>query len=145
MKEPVELTVQECLDLLSGGVIGRIALATPVGPRIIPVNYAVYDGAIVFRTSPYSELATYGPRSDAAFEIDQLDHERQQGWSVVAFGRVEALTPAEIEDLRKIWDPRPWAGGHRNLYLKLTWRDVSGRRIGSDWSRSTMMPVRRVL
>jgi hypothetical protein len=28
--------------------------------------------------------------------------------------------------------------------MKLTWRDVTGRRIGGDWTPSTMMPVRRV-
>src|SRR5688572_3607376 len=55
MKEPVELTVSECLGLLGGGVVGRVALSTRLGPRIVPVNYAMYDGAIIFRTSPYSE------------------------------------------------------------------------------------------
>jgi uncharacterized protein len=145
MKEPLELTVSECLDLLAGGVVGRVALSTRVGPRIVPVNYSVHDGAIVFRTSPYSELGSNGPGSEAAFEIDHLDHERQQGWSVVALGRLEELPPDEIDDLRTRWDPRPWAGGHRNFYLKLVWREISGRRLGNDWSRSSMMPVRRVV
>ncbi len=145
MKDPVELTVNECLDLLDGGVVGRVAFSTRVGPRIVPVNYAMYDGAIVFRTSPYSELGSHGPGSEAAFEVDQLDYERQQGWSVVAVGRLEELPPEEVDDLRKVWEPRPWAGGHRNFYLKLVWREIWGRRIGNDWSRSSMMPVRRVL
>ncbi|HET8960046.1 pyridoxamine 5'-phosphate oxidase family protein [Nocardioides sp.] len=145
MKEPVELTVNECLDLLEGGVVGRIAVATPLGPRIVPVNYAMYDGAVVFRTTPYSEIGTHGPRNEAAFEVDHLDYEHQQGWSVVALGRLEELGPEELDDLRKVWQPRPWAAGHRNLFLKLVWRELSGRRIGSDWSRSSMMPVRRVM
>lgn len=145
MKEPVELTVNECVDLLSGGVIGRIALTTPGGPRILPVNYAVNDGAVVIRTSPYSELATYGPRNQAAFEIDHFDYDRHQGWSVVALGRLEALAPDEVEEVRKAWEPRPWAGGHRNLYLRLPWREVSGRRIGTGWKLSSTMPLRRAL
>jgi uncharacterized protein len=145
MKDLVELTVRECLDLLEGGVVGRVAMSTPLGPRIVPVNYAMYDGAIIFRTSPYSELGSRGPGSEAAFEIDHLDHERQQGWSVVALGRLEALSTEEMEDLRKLWEPRPWAGGMRNLHLKLEWREISGRRLGHDWTRSSMMPVRRVL
>ena len=72
MKEPVELTVSECLGLLGEGVVGRVALSTPIGPRIVPVNYAMYDDAIIFRTSPYSELGSHGSGSQAAFEIDQL-------------------------------------------------------------------------
>ena len=145
MKEPMELTVNECLGLLDGGVVGRVAFSTPLGPRIVPVNYAMYDGAVVFRTTPYSEIGTHGPRNEAAFEVDHLDYEHQQGWSVVALGRLEELGPEEVDDLRKVWQPRPWAAGHRNLFLKLVWRELSGRRIGSVWSRSSMMPVRRVI
>ena len=48
MNEPVELTVDECLELLERGVFGRVGLSTPMGPRIVPVNYAMYDDAIVF-------------------------------------------------------------------------------------------------
>lgn len=145
MLEPVELTQHECLDLLSGGVMGRIAVATPGGPRIVPVNYAVHDTAILVRTSPYSELATYGPRNEAAFEIDHFDYDRHQGWSVVALGRLEVLAPEELEDVRKIWEPRPWAGGHRNLYLRLPWREVSGRRVGGSGVPASMRPVQRAL
>ena len=145
MPEPVELTTSECLDLLSAGVVGRVAVSTPGGPRIVPVNYAMSEGAIIIRTSPYSELATHGPTNLAAFEIDHFDYERHLGWSVVALGRIQTLPAAELADLRKVWEPRPWAGGHRNLYLKLTWREVSGRRIGDEAPLSSTMPVQRVL
>ena len=145
MREPVELTFRECLDLLGAGMVGRLALSTPVGPRIVPVNYALIDDSLLFRTTPYSELATYGSGSEVAFEIDHLDYERQRGWSVVALGRLRPVEPDELDDLRKVWDPRPWAGGMRTFYLELPWRDLSGRRIGNDWTHATMTPVRRVL
>lgn len=146
MNEPVELTVEECLDLLHGGVVGRVGLSTPGGPRIIPVNYAMYDDAIVFRTTPYSELGSYGWNTDLAFEIDQIDHEKHQGWSVLAVGRSEIIDDRlELDDIRRTWDPQPWAGGKRHLYLRLRWRDLTGRRVGEDWTRATMMPVRRAL
>lgn len=135
MREPVEIPVVECLDLLSRGVVGRIALSTPVGPRIVPVNYVLLDEAIVIRTAPYNELGTYGPGSEAAFEVDNLDHDRKQGWSVVAIGRLEALPPDQVQDLRKVWQPRPWAGGSRTFFLGLRWREISGRRIGGDHAR----------
>jgi nitroimidazol reductase NimA-like FMN-containing flavoprotein (pyridoxamine 5'-phosphate oxidase superfamily) len=146
MREPVEMTVEECLDMLASGVVGRVAMATPMGPRIVPVNYAMYEEAIVFRTTPYSELGTYGWNTDLAFEIDHLDYEKHQGWSVVAIGRGELVEdPDEVRDIRAGWDPTPWAGGRRHLYIRLRWRDVSGRWIGDDWDRSTMTPVRRAL
>jgi uncharacterized protein len=146
MNEPVELTVEECLELLAGGVVGRVAMSTPVGPRIVPVNYAMHGDAIVFRTTPYSQLGTYGWNTELAFEIDNIDYGTHSGWSVVAIGRAEIVEdPQEIQEIRETWDPRPWAGGPRNLYLKLVWRDVTGRRLGGGWTRDTMMPVHRVL
>ena len=139
----VELTIEECLAHLSGGEVGRVAMSTPMGPRIVPLNYAMYDEAIVFRTTAYSELGTYGANTDLAFEIDQLDYETHQGWSVVVIGRAELIEdPDEIDAIRARWDPTPWAGGHRHLYLKLRWRDITGRRLGGELTRDTMMSVR---
>ncbi len=145
MTEPAELSSTECLQLLEQGVLGRVAMSTPTGPRIVPVNYAVHRGAIVFRTSSYSELATYGLITDLAFEIDDIDYESHLGWSVVAIGRASRVDdPQEIREIRELGEPQPWAGGHRSLYLRLRWRQLSGRRIGGRWAREpTTSPVRR--
>jgi len=141
MKEPMELSVEECLNLLAGEVFGRLAVVTPGGPRIIPVNYVLLDDAIVLRTSPYSELAQNAVDKDAAFEIDDVDHTRQTGWSVVVVGRLEKVDPSDLADLRKVWVPQPWAGGQRNLYLQLRWREISGRRLRE--APGTTVPSRR--
>jgi nitroimidazol reductase NimA-like FMN-containing flavoprotein (pyridoxamine 5'-phosphate oxidase superfamily) len=146
MNTSTALSLGECRELLEGGVVGRLAMATPVGPRIMPVNYAVHDDAIVFRTAPYSELSTYGWNTDLAFEVDQLDYETHQGWSVVAVGRAHVVDdPEEVQLIRARWDPRPWAPGSRNLYVKLAWRELSGIRLGDDWTRASMMPQRRTV
>ena len=144
MKTSMELTIEECLELLNGGIVGRVALSTPSGPRIVPLNYAIYEDSIVFRTTPYSELGTYGWNTDLAFEIDHLDYEKHQGWSVVAVGRASPVEdPVELREIRAGWDPTPWAGGQRYLYIRLRWRDLTGRRLGGDWTRESMMPRRR--
>jgi nitroimidazol reductase NimA-like FMN-containing flavoprotein (pyridoxamine 5'-phosphate oxidase superfamily) len=127
---PVELTEDECRDLMSRHVVGRVALSTPGGPRIVPVNYALHDNSIVFRTAPYSELGTYGWDAELAFEVDQIDEERHSGWSVVALGRGSLIEDsAELGQIRGRMDPHPWAGGSRQLYMRLTWRTLTGRRI----------------
>ena len=41
------------------------------------------------------------------------------------------------------WDPRPWAGGSRLLYLRLPWRELTGRRLGHGWNRGNEVPVHR--
>jgi nitroimidazol reductase NimA-like FMN-containing flavoprotein (pyridoxamine 5'-phosphate oxidase superfamily) len=146
MNEPAEMTYEKCLELLSGGVVGRAAVCTPSGPRIMPVNYSVVDESVIFRTTPYSILGTYAWNSQLAFEVDQIDHERQQGWSVVATGRGASVDdPEELAAIRSFWNPRPWAGGQRLLYVRLRWQELTGRRIGADWTRETEMPFRRTL
>ena len=32
-----------------------------------------------------------------------------------------------------------------NHGLRLRWRDITGRRVGGDWTRSSMMPVQQAL
>lgn len=125
----VELTEAECRDLLETDVVGRVAFMATSGPRIVPINYIVRGDALLFRTTAYSELAKFAPGAEIAFEIDQLDSDRQRGWSVVVHGsceRIEDTTdPAES-------GPEPWAGGVRPLLLELKLREVSGRRVGGN-------------
>ncbi len=131
MTPTLELSTTECLDLLSSGDVGRVAMATPAGPRIVPVNYALHGDAIVFRTAPYTELSTYGWNTDLAFEVDRLDHDAHSGWSVVAVGSGHVVEDSEeVAAIRAVWEPRPWAAGSRNLYVKLAWRSLTGRRVG---------------
>lgn len=144
--ESVELSHQECETLLRSGVVGRVAVSTPAGPHIVPVNYSVVNDSITLRTSPYSLLGTYGRNTLLAFEVDYFDYAAQHGWSVLARGRAEVVTePAELEHIRSNWAPRPWIRGARNLYLQLPWSDLSGRRIGTGWDLVAEMPVRRQL
>ena len=146
MTQAAQLTPAECLGLLEEGVVGRVAMATPVGPRNTPESYVVHDGAIVFRTTPYSELSTYGWNVDLAFETDRLDHETRRGWSVVAVGRAHVLEdPDEIRRIRERGDPEPWAAGTRHLYVSLVWRQLTGVRLGDQpvagrWVRENAGP-----
>src|SRR4249919_3573969 len=44
----------ECLRLISAGVVGRIGYTGRFGPTVLPVNYVLYEGTIVFRTGQHS-------------------------------------------------------------------------------------------
>lgn len=146
MNEPYDLSPEECRELLSAGLVGRVAVCTPVGPHIVPVNYAVVDDSVVLRTSPYSVLGSHARGTILAVEIDQFDYERQHGWSVVVRGRAEAVTSAEdLSRIKQVWEPRTWASGQRNLYLRIPWTEVSGRRLGVGWNPRDELPVRRVI
>ncbi|HEU4514561.1 MAG TPA: pyridoxamine 5'-phosphate oxidase family protein [Nocardioidaceae bacterium] len=125
-----EMSTEECLGLLAASVVGRAAICTPDGPHVVPVNYAVDGDSIVFRTTPYSVLGTYAWAGDIAFEVDQIDMGSHRGWSVVARGHGEMVEDVEeIEEIRWAHDPKPWAEGARPLFVRLRWRELTGRRI----------------
>jgi nitroimidazol reductase NimA-like FMN-containing flavoprotein (pyridoxamine 5'-phosphate oxidase superfamily) len=131
MAELRELSYAECRGLLVRQRAGRVAVATPDGPHIIPLNYSVVDESIIFRTTPFSILATYARNAKLAFEVDHFDDEHRLGWSVVVRGRADVVSdPEEINRIRKVCAPLPWADGARNLYFRLAWKELSGRALG---------------
>ncbi len=126
-----DLSEHECRAHLIDCQVGRAAVVAPDGPHIIPVNYTVVDEAIVFRTGPFTLLATHGRDAVIAFEVDHFDEVSHTGWSVLARGRTEVvLDSRQIEHIRRVWEPNPWAGGVRNMFVRLTIRELSGRRVG---------------
>ena len=146
MTESFELSRAECESLLRAGVAGRVGLVAPDGPHILPINYAVVDEAIVVRTSPYSLLGTHGRDTMVAFEVDQFDYEYGRGWSVLARGRADVVEdPHELEHIHAIWAPHPWASGVRPLVIRIPWRELTGRRLGTGWDPLQQLPVRRVV
>jgi nitroimidazol reductase NimA-like FMN-containing flavoprotein (pyridoxamine 5'-phosphate oxidase superfamily) len=123
------LTTAECYDLLSPGGVGRVAFTTADGPVVLPVNYAMVGHTVIFRTAPDTLLAGYldGP---AGFEVDRLDEALSQGWSVLVTGRaVLVRSEAEVRHLEQHAAIRPWAGGARDVYVRITPRKITGRRI----------------
>ena len=146
MLDVIDLSPDQCEQLLRAGITGRVALSSPDGPHIVPVNFSVVGDAIILRTSPYSVLGTHGRDAVIAFEVDQFDHDRWRGWSVVARGRADVVTdPADVERIRSTWEPRPWAAGSRSLYLRLRWTSLTGRQVGTDWDPFATLPVRRAV
>jgi nitroimidazol reductase NimA-like FMN-containing flavoprotein (pyridoxamine 5'-phosphate oxidase superfamily) len=132
-----ELSAAECLARLesqSGGV-GRIALTTPTGPMIYPLNFVVHEQAVVFRTSASTALGRSPWGVDVAFEVDHLDLKERQGWSVVVRGCAHIIDDPDDEDrmrsLRR--EPQPWADGLRRTYIRIPMREITGRIIGPDW------------
>lgn len=146
MLESVELSPSEAEALLRSGVTGRVAVSTPQGPHILPVNYSVVDDCVIIRTSPYSLLGTHAHGTIVAFETDVLDHERQRGWSVLVRGRASVITDeGRLDAIRLVWPPRPWAAGQRTLHIGVRLDEVTGRQLGRGWDPMREAPVRRVV
>ena len=127
-----DLTEATCLRHLEAGTVGRVALVRDGRVEMFPVNYAMSDGDVVVRTHPGGALDALRDRAMVAFEIDELDHRYQTGWSVVVHGHAEPVTdPAAIEELDAL-EVAPWAGGSRPDWIRIEPTDLTGRRI--RWS-----------
>jgi nitroimidazol reductase NimA-like FMN-containing flavoprotein (pyridoxamine 5'-phosphate oxidase superfamily) len=143
--ETAVLSVEDCLELLERGSVGRLAVVIGEGPPVIrPVNYA-FDRAtrsIVIRTAAGSKLVGLLVSARAAFEIDEVNVEARSGWSVIVTGVCEEVTsPAAIERLQRL-GLEPWAPGERAHWITLHAGSVSGRRIAPARAASS---VRRAL
>jgi nitroimidazol reductase NimA-like FMN-containing flavoprotein (pyridoxamine 5'-phosphate oxidase superfamily) len=127
--EFTELSRAECRELLSTHGVGRVAVSTELGPAIVPVNYSVVDDTIVFRTARGATPAL-ACGSLVAFEIDRVDDVFSQGWSVLARGYAREVTDSDEE--RRLAEraySAPWAGGRRDMWVRVEPYALTGRRI----------------
>jgi Pyridoxamine 5'-phosphate oxidase len=126
----VEISEDECQQLLASKSVGRLAVATDVGPEIFPVNYGVLDGSIIIWTGAGTKL-NHASFDHVAFEVDDLDAESRTGWVVEAKGRSEDVTDTGdkwTSSMREV-PVHSWvAGPHPNCVAILRPR-LSGRRL----------------
>lgn len=132
------LSRDECLTLLNRGSLGRLAVVIDGKPHILPLNYASNgDGIVVFRTADLT-AATNAGMSNVAFEIDEIDVARRQGWSVAVHGFAHEITDAVDHDSQRLrqMPVQPWAPGQRDRWFKITPREITGRRLATAGSGS---------
>jgi nitroimidazol reductase NimA-like FMN-containing flavoprotein (pyridoxamine 5'-phosphate oxidase superfamily) len=123
------LSPAECYGLLEAGGIGRVGFASADGIMMLPVNFAVSGKAIIFRTAPDTLLAVYADRR-VGFEADHLDQAHRDGWSVLVQGHARTVTDErEVKRLEDRTHLEPWAGGARDVYVRITPTRISGRCI----------------
>jgi nitroimidazol reductase NimA-like FMN-containing flavoprotein (pyridoxamine 5'-phosphate oxidase superfamily) len=127
------LSPDECFDLLRQASIGRLVYVDEAGPVAVPVNYAMAGREIVIRVEGGTKQAAMGQPA-LAFEVDDIDDEEQSGWSVIARGIGRQVSIEDVPVLLRRLEahpPRPWAEGIHNVWLQITPRIVTGRRLGA--------------
>ena len=125
----------ECLRLLAAGGVGRIGYTGRFGPTILPVNFALQDQTIVFRTgqhSPMGEDLRTGMADAAykvAFEVDEISPATREGWSILVQGAAHHVdSGTELATVRQT-GVQPWPGGDKDLFIRIVPDRVTGRRI----------------
>jgi nitroimidazol reductase NimA-like FMN-containing flavoprotein (pyridoxamine 5'-phosphate oxidase superfamily) len=123
------------MRLIAPGGIGRIAYTGTYDLTVLPVNYKLHDGAILFRTAAgnltVDDLRTgiEGSEYRVAFEVDDFSHGSREGWSVLVQGPAHHLDDeAERADALAA-GVEAWPGGERDHFIKISPLRVTGRRI----------------
>jgi nitroimidazol reductase NimA-like FMN-containing flavoprotein (pyridoxamine 5'-phosphate oxidase superfamily) len=125
----------ECLRLISPGGIGRLGFQSRFGPAVIPVNYKLHEGAVLFRTaedSPVDEDLRTGIEDaeyQVAFEIDDFDAPDRVGWSVLIQGAAHHVRPGAERASAERAGVEAWAPGNREMFMSITPSRITGRRI----------------
>jgi len=123
------LAESECWDLLSSGRVGRIGVLVDSAPEIYPMNYAVSDRAVFFRTDEGSKLRGLERSPSVCFEVDEMQADLRTGWSVLLKGRAsELVDPADVDRARAL-ELELWSVGAKSHWFRIDPREVTGRRI----------------
>jgi nitroimidazol reductase NimA-like FMN-containing flavoprotein (pyridoxamine 5'-phosphate oxidase superfamily) len=123
------LSAEECTELLRQVPVGRIAITVGALPVILPINFAVVDDAIVFRTISGTKLAAATSNAVVAFEVDSYEDDGRSGWSVMVQGMATEVTdPAGLERARAA-SLDSWAlDGDAGHVVQIELHVLSGRR-----------------
>lgn len=124
-----ELSQKECLRLLATKDLGRLAIVVDGQPLIFPVNYAMQDKVVVFRTGPGVKLER-GPYTLAAFEVDDVDRRGGVAWSVMVQGTAQDITDSIDERSKQLRSltVRPAAPGAKSRWMGVYAAKITGRR-----------------
>jgi nitroimidazol reductase NimA-like FMN-containing flavoprotein (pyridoxamine 5'-phosphate oxidase superfamily) len=117
----------ECLELLGTARVGRLAYTGRYGPTVLPVVYKLHEGSIVFHTfrDTFTEEDLRTGIGDAeyhvAFEIEQVDPEALEGWTVLVTGPAHHVDTEDEYDsiINAGADPLPEAQAEHLIRVKL--------------------------
>lgn len=125
------LPADEADAMLRRGGVGRVVFVGPRGPEALPVNFALLEGDVVYRTRPGSEIDL--PEGTAAgFEVDRIDDAAGRAWSVLVKGHLHPIEDRDELARALALGIEPWPGEDRDRYLRLRAEEVTGRRVTLD-------------
>ena len=138
--ELAALSLEECVEHLAAHEVARFARLDAGWPVVFPVNYRLVDRErhrwIALRTHPAGPLDHPGER--VALQVDQIDPNRHEGWSVLVRGTLHAVDE-NAAGFRDAFDPRPWLDD-RDRWFVIEPALITGRRLigpEAEWAFGT--------
>lgn len=123
-----KLSTNQCWELLRSAEVGRLAVIVDDHPEIFPVNYAVDQNTIIFRSARGTKVNSALGDAPVAFEADGYDPATGLVWSVVIKGQATSFRTLEetIDSLNV--EVHPWQAGKKEHFIRISPSDITGRR-----------------
>ena len=118
-----------CWRLMSRSGFGRLGFMHGDELMVLPLNAAVSENRVVFRTTDDSMFARAGNGTKVVFEVDQTDRVAESGWSVLLRGRLWDVTGRPETATWHEISVHSWAQGPRDRWMAIEPTAVSGRRV----------------
>jgi nitroimidazol reductase NimA-like FMN-containing flavoprotein (pyridoxamine 5'-phosphate oxidase superfamily) len=118
------------MRLLRENHVGRIAVVIDGFPEVLPVNYRLVETSGVTWIALGTRRGHVIARASmqVAFEIDEVEPTCPATWSVLVRGTLHHIDE-EAADFRQRFDPDPWPGAERDVWLAVQPFAISGRRL----------------
>ncbi len=135
-REAVELDHAEAMRLLASVDYGRVVFNQQALPTVRLVNHVVDEGRVIVRTRLTATVSTVVRLSSdtgvvVAYEADDLDPRRREGWSVVVTGWASTITdPEQIARYQQLL--HPWVNMTMDTMIAIQPEMVTGIRIIDD-------------
>lgn len=124
------LTQEECMALLSTVSVGRVGIHIDALPAVLPVNFALHNGSVVFRTVPGTKLHDATQDAVIAFQADHYGDLREPiGWSVLVRGVAQQITDPSTLAAARLLPLGSWALDGPDQYVSVEPALVTGRRV----------------
>lgn len=123
-----ELGRDECLTRMATQRLGRLGVVVDGVPLVLPMQFVMDGDTVVFQTNQGAKVL-HAPLTSVSFEVDHVDWEKGEGWSVLLQGFGADITDAideQSEELRSL-HVNTWAPPPADRWLKIIPRTITGR------------------
>ena len=124
------LSMDECLLLLRGALIGRLGFVHRGEPEVLPINFGIDGASPVFRSTWGSKLDIASVGGLVALEADDIELLTKRAWSVVVKGQaVVEYSDAAIARYEALGVPA-WLGNDaETFWVRVLPESVTGREL----------------
>jgi nitroimidazol reductase NimA-like FMN-containing flavoprotein (pyridoxamine 5'-phosphate oxidase superfamily) len=130
------LSRDQCLALLAQAPVGRVGITVRALPVILPVNFALLDASVIFRTVAGTKLSAATANNVVAFEVDSYEEGGSSGWSVLVQGMATEVEDAVAKASALAALSAPWGVGEAaDRVVRIDIQMISGRQFGISLSK----------